>query len=1712
MLKQINLFSFSKRAFTTLTCFLIIISAARSVTKENNPSDKNSLQSFKQTGMLFTQNKGQIVDADKQQRPDILFKTGCSGTDIYLRKTGISYVLNNLGVTLQDIEVQIEGLTKGQKLSGAELENAKKELLARQILKEQRVDVDFLNCNADAEIFPLKQAKGYSNFFYGHCPQGITHVNSYNEVLQKNIYSNIDLKYYGSAPLSTSTSSDKQGLKYDIIVNPGGNPDQIKLKYKGADYLNVANGKLYIGSVLGEMEESLPKVYQTINGKIVDVKAQYILTNSSSAQSGSDEKEVLVSFELGTYDHSAPLIIDPFTWATYFGGSNSELSHGLTVDGSGNAIITGIVTGLAFPVTTGAVQPNYGGGGAFGAALIIFPGDAFVTKFDSNGGLLWATYYGGSKDDYAYDIASDPSGNVLITGITNSIDFPVKSAFQSAYGGGPCDAFIVKFDPTGSLLWSSYYGGSASEQFLNCPGGAGIASDASGNVLVTGGTRSKNFPIKNAAQPALKTGGWDSTDIYVAKFDPSGNQLWSTYYGGTGRDAGYCIAADAAGNVLVTGEASSSDFPTTAGVFQPVSGYTGAYSPRSACVLKFNSVGQLQWSSYCGGTTGDVYGLGIVADGLNNIIIVGETDADDFPVSVGCYQKKWGGNSSWSRGDGFVFKFNPNGGRVWSTYYGTNDDDYLTSVVVDEKNNIYVLGEWEDEFGYFTTPTCATQKTVGGAEDQLVAKFGSDGHLICNTFVGGSGDEDLEESTNPLGSGGIGYYKNYIYTTATNGGAGFPVTAGAAQFNQGGGSDAVVDKFCATSCGDDNSATVSFTSSPSTLCVNSAIQFNSSLISNLPCDSTTYTYFWTFAGGTPATSTQQNPIGIVFTGTGSHDVKLVVTRACGKDSVTQTISTNNCGTCTLSTLATPGTNVTCNGGNDGSANVTLSSGSGGTYTYSWSSASGNGASGTTTSSSIPLTGLTADSYSVVITDGTCSSVATFTITEPAGITATIKPTNANCGGSSGSATVTATGGTAPLTYSWSVATGASGQTATGLGAGTYSVTINDSKGCTKSISTAIVAGQVADTLSTSKKDILCNGANNGSASVVMTSGSTSCIYSWSPTGGTGQTASGLSAGTYSLTIKDTSSCSGTALKFNDPSFEGTPKLNSTPPSWNICEGSPDVYPTGTGAIAPSDGSTYMYIVQDCFAPAGTTGSFNEMFGQQLPVCLTAGVTYSFTVDLAQASAGGCYTALAIWGDSVSCGMKELLWSSAQFTNTSWQTDTVTFTPTHDWCYITFGPYYTTYCGGISGFMVDNLSDIKPTKNVIKKTFVINQPPVLTGSASGTSAACGKTNGSVSVTASGGTPGYSYSWTGGSSSQTVSGLSSGGYTVTVKDANGCSTTETTSITNTSGLTSAASVVNNIVCNGGKGDVDVTVTGGSASYTYSWSNGASSVTSGTQSTISNQQSGTYYVTITDANGCTSQSSIALTQPAPILVTAVGHSSSCGGTGGIANAVAGGGSASYFYTWSTGASAQTITGLAPGDYTVSVTDSKGCTSSSVATVISNGLPVASAATADSIITEGSTTLILGSGGSTYTWTPATTLNCSNCENPVASPSVTTTYKLYVSNSDGCIDSTYITIYVKKACSDESDVYIANVFSPNGDGKNDVLNIEGSGLTNIYWAIYDRWGNLIFDTSDPTQGWDGTKSGRAMETATYVYYVKGICKKTNTNVMLKGNVSLMK
>jgi hypothetical protein len=459
------------------------------------------------------------------------------------------------------------------------------------------------------------------------------------------------------------------------------------------------------------------------------------------------------------------------------GGSGEDSGFGIAVDAAGNAYVVGLADSSNFPTTAGAFQPTRGGGRA----------NAFVTKLNPTGtALVYSTYLGGSGNsgfgihDQGLGIAVDTAGNAYVTGFAGSSDFPTTAgAFQPTFGGGFNNAFVTKLNPTGTgLVYSTYLGGNASDQ------GLGIAVDTAGNAYVAGATSSINFPTTAGAfQP---TGG-GFADAFVTKLNPTGTGLvYSTFLGGnTNNDFGSGIAVDTAGNAYVTGFARSSNFPTTAGAFQPTFG--GGFV--DAFVTKLDATGSaLLYSTYLGGSSNDV-GQGIAVDGAGSAYVTGETSSTNFPTTPGAAQTIHAGGFG---PDAFVTKLDATGSTLlYSTYLGGSSNDVGRGIAVDGAGSAYVTGNTFSTD--FPTTSVATQTTNAGGFDVFVTKLDATGSaLLYSTYLGGSGGIFGGAD---IGNGIAVDSAGSVYVTGSTDSTNFPTTSGAAQTTHAGFNDAFVAKI-----------------------------------------------------------------------------------------------------------------------------------------------------------------------------------------------------------------------------------------------------------------------------------------------------------------------------------------------------------------------------------------------------------------------------------------------------------------------------------------------------------------------------------------------------------------------------------------------------------------------------------------------------------------------------------------------------------------------------------------------------------------------------------------------------------------------------------------------------------------------------------------------------------------------------------------------------
>jgi len=581
-------------------------------------------------------------------------------------------------------------------------------------------------------------------------------------------------------------------------------------------------------------------------------------------------------------------------------------------------------------------------------------------------------------------------------------------------------------------------------------------------------------------------------------------------------------------------------------------------------------------------------------------------------------------------------------------------------------------------------------------------------------------------------------------------------------------------------------------------------------------------------------------------------------------------------------------NVLCFGGNSGSILVDASGGTA-PYTYLWSN-------GQTVSEIINLT---AGTYSVTVTEANgCTLSETITITQPTALNISAVGNDADCfGDESGSAMATATGGTPPYIFNWS--TSQSGPSITGLAAGTYTVTVTDANFCTAETTVTInQPGQLSVTVNT--PIINCGGTSTGSASAIVSGGSSPYTYLWS-TGATTSSIMNVPAGNYSLTVTDANGCTAlvqTIALTEIPQLDIDFTVNDI-----ICsdQNIGAIMTTINGGTAPF---TYLW------SNGATTATISN---------LAAG-TYSLTVtDANNCIATGSATV-------IQTPELQVMPTVTNITCSGDNDGTITLV-------VNGSIPVTTYLWN-DGATTQNRTNLAPGTYSVTVTSgsgctgtasaTITQPPVLVVQVSATPADCfGEESGTATASASGGTAPYTYAWSSGDTGASVTGLPAGDYMVTATDANGCTSTAFTTVTQPTAVQVTTMALSGTCQGSSTGSASASATGGTAPYTYAWSNGAA----GTN--ISNLAGGTYTVTATDANGCTGIATVTITTfNNPVcMVELLQEVSDPNLNDGQLRCVVTGGLAPYTFLWSNGATTATITGLSIGTYTVTVTDANGC-----------------------------------------------------------------------------------------------------------------------------------------------------------------------------------------
>jgi gliding motility-associated-like protein len=718
-----------------LISLLFFIDSKAQVSSINKKNDR----------FYFVKNVGQILDQKGNHNSDVLYLLNTNGINVQLRKSGFSY----------DVYEKKKKNISEDKVFKNQFHNEKyKHHSANEKLSFHRVDIDFLETSDNLIIKEYEVSKSHINYYNitGH-KDGVNNVESFGKIVYENIYENINLVFF-------IPSDIKKPVEYNFVVKPNGDISNIKMKILGAD-VTLEKNALEMKLVHGKMNEVIPKSWIEFNNDIEYVNVEY----------ASKGKNVF-GFNVSKKHNDAILVIDPTPvrqWATYFGGEQVETQYDgdVETDANGNVFISGYTTSTSNIATAGSYQSTYNGQDGYSGYLAKFSSngdiiwatyyaksdtfirgvatdsenniivvgetydrvnistsgthqsflsgdfDGFVVKFNTNGLRIWGTYYGGESFDYCTGVSVDQNDNLFISGHTSSNNnIASRGAFRSNVSlnvHNNWDPFLVKLNKNGKRLWGTYYGGTY---------GFAVDVDSNGNAYLFGHVQRgeadrENISTVGAYQEVYSDEGSSSwNDTFLVKFNPNGQRVWATFFGGDSYDDANGLVVDNLDNVIICGSTRSNKFKTT-NAFQPIKG--GSFYDYDAFIAKFNSNGEIQWNSFYGGIGGDS-GMNVDVDSDNNIFLAGTSanvngisTPDAYQVLPSSYESS------------FITKFNPIGERIWGTFYGGESDNQALDIEVTINGELYLLGTTH---GYGNLATSgAFQEFPNKKLDNFLVKF-----------------------------------------------------------------------------------------------------------------------------------------------------------------------------------------------------------------------------------------------------------------------------------------------------------------------------------------------------------------------------------------------------------------------------------------------------------------------------------------------------------------------------------------------------------------------------------------------------------------------------------------------------------------------------------------------------------------------------------------------------------------------------------------------------------------------------------------------------------------------------------------------------------------------------------------------------------------------------------------------------------------------------
>lgn len=835
---------------------------------------------------VFSQNYLEFVENKGQWGRDVKFKGDMSTGSFLLQSSGYRVVLYNK----DDLAARSASIHRHQETVAPTVQQSDSKVPAEQlpkpgeasagVLRGHIYEMRFLNANANAQILPEKPIESISNYFIGtDSTQWGRNCKTYTAITYKNVYPNIDVRYYTANGI----------LKYDFIVNPGGDVSRIAMYFDGVDNLRTKEGSLHIKTSVDEVQEMAPYTYQLINNQRTEIPCSF------------DVKGNIVQFKLGAaYSRTATLVIDPsVVFSTFTGSRADNWGYTATYDGAGNFYAGGIVFGSpanGFPTSNGAFQQTYQGGNSSTGEPNGF--DMAIIKFDPSGAKrLYATYIGGvAGNEQPHSLVVDNAGNLVIAGRTTSIDYPVRGALKT-YGpvGSGWDIVVTKLNASGTdLIGSVKIGGSGNDgvnikhkytslgaesidRNYGDDARSEVILDGAGNIYFASCTQSKDFPTTPVSgQTTLggTNGVGRSQDAVILKLTPDlSSVLFSVLLGGNDDDAAFVLALNPMDNHLfVAGATASSNFPgNKTGVKYPT--YQGGIA--DGFVAEFLNDGTFIRDGFFGTSGTDIiYGI--------------QFDKFGFPYISGTTTGIWPVvNAAFNQAGGkqFIAKLKPDlSDFVYSTVFGSGlstPNISPTAFLVDRCENVYVSG-WggstntNDGFpsagtnGLTVTPD-AYQKTTDNSDFYFFVLEKNAASQLYGSFFGQAGGfgEHVDGGTSRFDRNGVIYQS--ICANCGSQKPNFPTTPGVwSQTN--GATDcnlaAVKIAFNLAGIGAGIRTSINGELRDTAGCVPMVADFTDTLAMGKK-------YIWDFNDGSPPVTTTAPSVSHTFNTIGLYRVKLV---------------------------------------------------------------------------------------------------------------------------------------------------------------------------------------------------------------------------------------------------------------------------------------------------------------------------------------------------------------------------------------------------------------------------------------------------------------------------------------------------------------------------------------------------------------------------------------------------------------------------------------------------------------------------------------------------------------------------------------------------------------------------------------------------------------------------------------------------------------------